>query len=237
MPKITFHSNKTYNQAGHELNPKPAKKSVPQWFSESSRYWFPEVKDSLSFKACPALVDAFLAGYVLKTPCDIYFQKESSSDVFKHTDIFKVYKEPGYDDFCCSRPDMPGFPKPHGFDKHFHWFPNWMPGLEPGYSALYVHPLNRFDLPFITVSGIIDNDKMNTPGLMPFFLKEGFEGLIPKGTPFVQIIPFKREDWESEEQMYSIEEIFERHNYQANKFRVPEGGAYKKKVWSRKRYD
>ena len=112
-----------------------------------------------------------------------------------------------------------------------------MPGLEDGYSAIYVHPLNRYDLPFVTVSGIIDNDKMDTPGLMPFFLKDGFEGLIPKGTPYAQVIPFKREDWTSEEKMYTQEEILERHNFQANKFRTPEGGAYKKKVWSRKRYD
>ena len=229
MPKITFHSNRTYNQQHSSLSPKPSKKEVPYWFSESSRYWFPE-QESLSFKACPALVDAFISGYMLKTPCDIYFSKDDQGYVRQKTD-------PGYEDFCGERPDMIGFPKPHGFDKHFHWYPNWMPGLEDGYSALYVQPLNRFDLPFITVSGIIDNDKMNTPGLMPFFLKDGFEGLIPKGTPFAQVIPFKREEWESEEKMYTMQEIYDRHNYQANLFRVPEGGAYKKKVWSRKRYD
>jgi hypothetical protein len=230
MPKITFHSNRPYNKNNDPLGPTPAKKNVPQWFSESSRYWFPEEKDTLSFKACPALVDVFVSGYMLRTPCDIYMTKDSSGLTIQVT-------EPGYEDFCGSRPDMVGFPKPNGFDKHFHWYPNWMPGLEQGYSALYTQPMNRFDLPFITISGIIDNDKMNTPGLMPFFLKEGFEGLIPKGTPFVQIFPFKREEWDSEEKMYSLEEIHERHNYQANMFRVPEGGAYKKKIWSRKRYD
>ena len=29
------------------------------------------------------------------------------------------------------------------------------------------------------------------------FLKEGFEGIIEKGTPMFQIIPFKRNNWES----------------------------------------
>lgn len=225
MPKITFHSNRPYNIKNNTLNPNPVKKNVPKWFTDASRHWFPEDKSSLSFKACPALIDAFLSGYVLKTPCDIYINGNN------------IITEKGYEDFCAARPDMVGFPKPFGFQRHFHWYPNWMPGLEDGYSALYVQPLNRFDLPFITVSGIIDNDKMNTPGLMPFFLQDGFEGLISKGTPYVQIIPYKRENWESEEKMYSIKEILERHEYQANKFRVPEGGAYKKKVWSRKRYD
>ena len=237
MPKITFHSNRVYNEEKATLNPEPAKKNFPSWFIESSRYWFPENKDSLSFKACPSLVDAFMSGYVLKTPCDIYFGRKVESDIFKHTETFQAFTEKGYEDFCGTRPDMVGFPKPMGTNKHHHWYPNWMPGLEDGYSAIYVHPLNRYDLPFVTLSGIIDNDKMDTPGLMPFFLKDGFEGLIPKGTPYAQVIPFKREDWVSDEKMYTQEEILERHNFQANKFRVPEGGAYKKKVWSRKRYD
>jgi hypothetical protein len=234
MAKIVFHSNRQYNNNGGDLNPSPTKKNMPQWFIESSRYWFPEDTSSLSFKACPALIDAFVTGYVLKTPCDIFIAKGTNA---QGEEQVVAMTQHGYEDFCGSRVDMLGFPKPPGTDKHFHWYPNWMPGLEEGYSALYVHPLNRYDLPFTTLSGIIDNDKMDTPGLMPFFLKDGFEGLIPKGTPYAQIIPFKREDWESEEKMYTQEEILERHQYQANKFRVPEGGAYKRKVWSRKRYE
>ena len=234
MPKITFHSNRIYNSTILDTAPEVTKKNIPSWFVESSRYWFPENKDSLSFKACPALIDAFVTGYVLKTPCDVYMS--SSKD-----ELGNEYTVPmlpaGYEDFCGMRPDMPGFPKPLGTDKHFHWYPNWMPGLEAGYSALYIHPLNRHDLPFLTLSGIIDNDKMDTPGLMPFFLQSGFEGIIPKGTPYAQIIPFKREDWDSDQKMYSQDEIINRHQYQANKFRVPEGGAYKKQVWSRKRYE
>jgi hypothetical protein len=207
------------------INPSPAKKNIPEWFSKASRFWFPELKNSLSFKACPALIDVFLTGYFLKTPCDIKFDNGNL--------IIDEY----YKDFCDYRPDMLGFPKPFGFERSFHWYPNWMPGLEEGYSAIYLHPINRFDLPFFTISGIIDNDKMNTPGLMPFFLKNNFSGIVPQGTPFVQIIPFKREDWVSEEVMYSINDIIERHQEQSNKFRVPEGGAYKKTVWAKKKYD
>ena len=75
MPKIVFHSNRAYNEKGSSLNPETSKKNIPQWFVDSSRYWFPEDPSSLSFKACPALIDAFVSGYVLKTPCDIYISK------------------------------------------------------------------------------------------------------------------------------------------------------------------
>lgn len=229
MPKITFHSHSIINSINDSSNPSSVKKDVPDWFVDSSRFWFSGEQSSLSFKACPALIDAFLTGYFLKTPCDIEFVRIN--------DRLEVKLPPEYKVFCEPRPDMQGFPVPHGYDKnHFHWYPNWMPGLEDGYSALYVSPLNRFDLPFITVSGIIDSDKMNTPGLMPFFIKEGFEGVIKKGTPFVQIIPYKREEWFSDLKLYSLNEMKERHFDSVRKFRIPEGGGYKKTVWERKKF-
>lgn len=258
MPIIKFHSNKLYNKLNKETNPSPAKKEMPTWFKDASRYWFPDNTDFLSFKTCPALIDCFLSGYVLKTPCDIYISRKSlpktwvrvcsgncdqnnycieckSYNEFGSLQIFKT--DTVYDDFCETRSEIIGFPKPYGFDKTLHWYPNWMPELENGYSALYTHPLNRFDLPFFTVSGIIDSDRFNTPGLMPFFLKENFEGVIPKNTPFVQIIPFKREEWDSKEIIHSMNELDKRYKKQAEDFRVPGGGAYKKKFWIRKKYD
>ena len=32
----------------------------------------------------------------------------------------------------------------------------------------------------------------------PIYIKEGFEGIVEKGTPMFQIIPFKRSNWDSE---------------------------------------
>ena len=53
-------------------------------------------------------------------------------------------------------------------------------------------PINRFDLPFLSISGFIDcNYGFSLAGNMPFFIKKGFEGVIPAGTPYMQIIPIK----------------------------------------------
>lgn len=229
MPKIEFHSNKIYNKKKSDTSPVPAKKEIPKWFTEASRYWFPDNEEFLSFKTCPALIDAFLSGYVLRTPCDIKISIDK-----KNKNFIVDVPDLGYKDFCEKRSEIPFFPKPFGFSEAFHWYPNWMPGLDSGYSALYIHPINRYDLPFITVSGIIDSDKANTPGLIPFFLKDNFEGVISKGTPFIQIIPFKREEWESDEILYSMSEISERHDKQASMYRIPGGGGYKKNIWSKK---
>jgi hypothetical protein len=51
------------------------------------------------------------------------------------------------------------------------------------------------------MSGIIDTDSdlFVTWGQLPFFIRKGFTGIIPCGTPLYQIIPFQRDSWQTEE--------------------------------------
>lgn len=237
--KIIFHSNRSYCKANDGLEPAPTGRSVPDWFQKSDLYYKnPNTGEDYvdqsgykapTYKACPAILDMLTAGYILKTPCDIEFYKDG--------DRVNVRLPKGYDDFCGVRPEMEGFPVPAGHGKeHFHWWANWCPELPEGYSALYFTPLNRFDLPFTSPAGIIDNDKFNIPGLIPFFLREDFLGVVPAGTPYMQIFPFKREDWEAEYIVHSPKEIMERHKYTVDTFRTKEGGVYKKSFWSRRKY-
>jgi len=239
MGQISFHSHSLNNDHEKKYDPSPAKTSVPRWFASADRNW----KDphgnvmknsyggnSLSFKSCPALLDTFTSGYVLNTPCDIEFVKVGDVTIPKTPE--------GYETFCEIRGEMPGLEVPYGHSKSgYHWYPNWGIELPEGYSALCISPINHFELPFTTMGGIIDSDKTNTPGLVPFFIREGFTGKISAGTPYLQIIPIKREDWFMDKIYYTYAGILKRHQKQANDFRVPEGGAYKKHFWQRKRYE
>lgn len=245
MKKIKFHSARSYNKDIQELQPCPSKKVIPDWWKNASLFFKfsngnfyevgkdPEtgkVEKGLGFKSCPALLDIFNMGYVLRTPTDIMF--------IQHEGQPYVLLDEEFRNFCSEREEMPEFENPHGYHKkHFHWWPNWGIELPKGYSLLVTNPLNRFDLPFLTTSGIIDSDSYTSSGLMPFFLKEGFSGLIPKGTPFVQIIPIKREDWSSEHLYHNEDEIYNRYEETAIKYRKPFGGVYKKETWTRKNYE
>jgi hypothetical protein len=227
-----------YNYESRQFSPVPSIKKIPLWFSSSDKYETNDLGEALlkydggrlpSFKSCPALLDVFNLGYTLLTPCDLNFYIKNN---LPYVEVPKRFE-----DFCAERPPMKNFPSPNeNHDKHFHWFPSWPVELPKGYSAIYTHPFNRFDLPFTTVSGIIDNDKMSFAGLMPFFLKKGFEGIVPAGTPYVQIIPFKREDWEMEIKNHTYEEMYQRHMIAANLLRTKDGGEYKKNMWSKKKY-
>jgi hypothetical protein len=48
--------------------------------------------------------------------------------------------------------------------------------LPEGYSAIFTQPFNRFDLPFMSSTGIMDLDTGIGPGAVPFAVKDGFNG-------------------------------------------------------------
>lgn len=239
--KIKFVSNRPWLKKDSSSVPVPTIKEMPEWFRKADRfainpmtkdYWVgPDGGKIPTWKACPAIFDILSTGYVLRTPCDLKFYLKNSKIAVEVTD-------PKYKDFCTERPFMPQFVHPQGYyQEHFAWYPDWAVELPDGYSALYTHPLNRFDLPFFMTTGIIDNDKVKLPGTMPFFIIKGFEGTIPAGTPYAQIIPFKREDWKSEIIIEDIKNINKKNQDNSNTYRVKDGGFYKNNVWSKRNYD
>jgi hypothetical protein len=73
----------------------------------------------------------------------------------------------------------------------------WTIEAPPGYSLLFTHPVNRDDLPFTTLSGLIDCDTFHdSPLNFPARWHDAnFNGVLPKGTPVAQCLPVKRESW------------------------------------------
>ena len=234
--------------------PTSTQNTVPQWYKEADRFAknpltneyykasaqqcpFPKegTKDDYgmipTWKACPAIMDAFATGYVFKTPCDITFFK----DKYNKIDV-KVHDE-RHKDFCSKRSEMPQFEHPKGYYKeHFAWWPDWGLEVPEGYSCLYMTPMNRFDLPFLNTTGVVDNDKVHISGTFPFFIVEGWEGTIPAGTPYMQILPFQRENWSHNIEFLDQKEIYDRMMDNIKLYRQPDGGVYKNKIWTRREY-
>ena len=66
---------------------------------------------------------------------------------------------------------------------------------------------------------------------------KGVRGILPAGTPYAQIIPFKREHWESEiDTSLDVEQMVVKNKENAAKFRRPDGGVYQREVWERRKY-
>lgn len=70
----------------------------------------------------------------------------------------------------------------------------WTIKLEPGYSLYATHPVNRTNLPFRTLTGLVDADRFNTVGILfpAVWTEPGFSGILPAGTPVAQCFPIKR---------------------------------------------
>lgn len=237
--KINFISNRPWLTHSSSSSPMPTIKNIPEWYRKYDRYAkMPdgtEYRDHdgakvATWKACPAIYDIMGTGYVLRTPCDISFMEVDGRLIAK-------VDSPLYQDFIQYRTEMPGFIHPDGYRRdHFAWFPDWAPSVPEGYSVLYSQPFNRFDLPFLSTSGIVDNDCVDIPGTMPFFVKCGWEGLIPEGTPYMQLLPFKRDDWESEYTELDEKQIVRRNLKNSRKYRKPNGGVYLNETWHRRKY-
>jgi hypothetical protein len=60
-----------------------------------------------------------------------------------------------------------------------------------------------------------------------------FEGMIPAGTPFIQVIPFKRENWVSK---LGGEKEKTKYKSDWNKFLTVFFDRYKKFWWNKKHY-
>ena len=254
MNKVIFKSFRPWLNKENISVPTPTQKVIPNWYKDADRFaknpytgeYFPanqmvcpvpkegtadDYGKVPTWKACPAIMDGFSTGYVLLTPCDIQFFKDSNGKI----DV-KITDEK-HKDFCSKRPPMPQFEHPKGFYKeHFSWQSEWSLGLPEGYSSLFMTPMNRFDLPFINTTGVVDSDKVELIGSLPFFIAEGWEGTIPAGTPYVQILPFKRENWESEIEILNQKEMYDKMVENAAFYRQPDGGVYKNKIWTRREY-
>ena len=84
----------------------------------------------------------------------------------------------------------------------------------------------------MSFNGLVDTDKHENPLNFPFFIKIGFEGIIEKGTPIAQIIPIKRDDWESEKGVYD-ENQMRNSFYRLKRYAIR---SYKQQWWTKKNY-
>jgi hypothetical protein len=223
--------------------PAESKKYIPNWYKRLSKFHKSNSLNKLhpindrgtdgsaaSTKLCMPFFDALTSGYLITLPYDLLITDDNGKPLisFQGPENIQPLKlrDPQGNELLQI---------PTGYsDMHFVWCMPISIKLPDGYSFLITHPFNRFDLPFITMTGIIDaNFALQPNSNLPFFIKQGFEGMVPQGTPIAQILPFKRESWqlnkknglvlEGENILRKSKSVF--YNW------------YKKTYWERKEYN
>jgi len=213
--------------------PEPASKTVPKWFSKMPLYingdksfkFFPDGTVNQTVKTCSPFLDSFLTGYTISLRVDLqvtiidgqhHFLWKAGRPMEKHDSRQIVSEQTS-----------------NKYDKTpFKFMNEWVIRTPKNYSTLFVHPLNRTDLPFTTLSGVVETDSFKNPIHFPFVIDKDFEGIIERGTPIVQLIPIKRESWRSSWIPYSKSDTFKADvDYYGKLVK-----AYKSLHWKKKDY-
>lgn len=212
--------------------PRPARDYIPEWYKniknvhqQPKSFNFEGMMTSKGIKECMPFFDAFNMGYIQETWTDIHI--DTTKDELEYTysaapEIIRLRNKVSLeitDEF---------------YHDEFVWRMPWLPKLPKGYSILVTHPLNHF-LPFHSVSGVLDADVFyhTVFGQSPFYVKKGFSGIIPAGTPMFQLIPIKRDSWKSKFLKFNLEATLKREY----PLRTVFYGAYKNMFWHRKEYN
>lgn len=236
MKEIKF-SPKNLEVEANVPPPLPTKKFFPEWYKNIPKFENNSFKINIfknnvvqantTVKSCMPFLDTMMTGYIQATWCDIYIDNSDGNITYAYSNTPEILSHRDN----VSIPDLIGN---EFYNMEFIWRQPWVPQLPKGYSMLYTHPLNRFDLPFYSLSGIIDNDKYinETAGNHPFFIKNGFSGLIPAGTPMFQMVPIKRESWKS-----IITEVDKHYKFTKAGVHMFFYDGYKKLFWNKKDYN
>lgn len=210
--------------------PIPARRAMPDWLRTMPRDTTAETLSGgkvRTVKQCPPVIDALGMGIMLPLACDL---------VARGGELTWDWNPPVLVDHSVSRApigmhvpeQVRGAPfEPEGLFIKFTNF--WTLETPPGWQILFTHPLNRIDLPFQTLSGVVDTDGFGR-GYVHFparWLDTEWEGTVPRGTPVVQAIPVKREAVDLEIGVMNADDLAETEGIQ--QALKAENGVYRKR--------
>jgi len=174
--------------------PRPAQKNLPDWFKVLSPELDDEQRDQfgnkiMSAKKCLPLLDAMSIGFTMPLSAEMRVRTNHNNSQIDIT-------TPPNFSVCEFHPvaQVGGF---HRMKKNqgppLKFINHWVIKTAPGWSTLFIPPLNVFDSPFTCLSGLVDTDKypkeVNFPAV--WHLTDA-DVRLKAGTPLVTAIPINR---------------------------------------------
>jgi hypothetical protein len=223
--------------------PQPVKLNIPEWYKKLEH-----TVHKQTVKGCMPFLDTLTYGYLLRLPQDLVIE------------IYKDENNNFQGNFTPAAKQAEGVIRKYMLNLNFHneqHAPRQLEGsplviknyggsilkiINPwriktpkGYSCLFLPPLNNREEDFEILAGIVDTDSFTNEVNFPFILNRdkypnGFSGILKKGTPYAQIIPFKRDSWKMKIESFSQKESEDSIlSYMLNSF-----NKYKNIFWSKK---
>ena len=188
--------------------PIPAAHGLPDWLRTMPAHAFSALADGEAdtVKRCPPFVDAMTAGFLIPLWCDVRVEDgEFAWDVDLPAGGVDFPRSPIGTHEPGNVAGTPLFDPDRAVIK-FHNL--WTVEAPAGWALLFTHPVNRFDLPFTTLTGMVDCDRYKDAWIhFPAHWRDpGFSGVLAKGTPVAQVFPVRREAWAVETAVFTDDE-------------------------------
>jgi len=243
---IEFSTHEDYF-ALKEDYPTPIKLNIPEWYKKLDHNIL-----NKTIKGCMPFLDSLTAGYLLKTPQDFHIRHNLESinekgEEFK--DSFQTFGlhdssqlihskcinlNSGIDTHALKQVEGSPFIEKNKNLPFYKILNPWKIKTSKGYSCLFVPPLNNSDDRFSIIPGIVDTDnfpnEINFPIIINGDKYPTLETTIKKATPYVQIIPFKRDAWKMVVKPRIEKEVQNTRLFYTLKIL----NIYKEKYWSKK---
>ncbi len=217
--------------------PKPARSVMPEWYSEAPLYYSFGSKDdrlkmtdegkNMTFKKCIPLIDGLKSGYIVELRKDLIVQenKDGQFDIQWNSDDLVITVHNSASNLVEA---------PYGYNSQvINYIWNTIIKTPKGYSCLITHPLGFNDTALRMIPAVVDTDKEVLNFHLPMWLKKDFIGIIKKGTPIAQIIPFKRDNWTAKNSFLKEGEY---EVLAENGFNATMQNHYRDTSWSKKRF-
>jgi hypothetical protein len=211
--------------------PLPASKIIPEWYKETVPFLPVDQKYVLrsqigSIKKCIPVLDYLTSGYIIQNVYQFHLVKKQDG----------IYT--GHDSACIKTGFVgaqPHVQAPTEIDgKRYHYIKlhqPWMIKTPPGYSCLFYQPYYFFNKKYEIFPGIVDTDKY-TEAVSLIGILHADELTIDPGDPLVLVLPFKRDEWQSEIELTDFNSISRFKYLIMNAWH----GTYSKFVHSKKKF-
>jgi hypothetical protein len=171
--------------------PVPAKGVLPAWFRQLPGVDKSEVSatnNGLTIKRCLPFVDAMSTGWLIPLAAAVRIEiSEGGSSVTAGWEFDR--------ELVSNHASFQIAGSPYGALPPMKFHNYWTIRTPKGWSCLFLPPINRPNGVIEVLSGLVDTDIYRAPVNFPF-VATAPDGVytLKKGTPLVQVIPFRRGD-------------------------------------------
>ena len=185
--------------AAHLPRPVAARGLLPDWLRDMPAKAHSEIhgRDIRTVKQCPPFVDAMAYGFTILLPCDVTVDRGAFAWDWDIPQPATVGHPRAPLSFHVAA-QFAGAPFARAGQAALKFNSFWTIELEEGWSLFATHPVNRDDLPFRLVSGLVDSDRFHDGGINfpALWTEPDFVGTLPRGTPVAQCFAVPRTAYE-----------------------------------------